>query len=194
MKKTIYLLRHGHTPLTGTYIGSTNCPLSESGIMQVKRLKNSEELNSVTRVIASPLLRCKQTVEILDMAVSTTYEASLQEIDFGRWETKTFAEILKSDPELCSSWLKNPADFTFPDGESIEVFKKRVEQAFNAITTLEDEKVLVVAHGGMIRYLICRFLGLNYKKFNSFKLEVASYAEIEYYQDFAMLAAINKSS
>ncbi len=192
MKKTIYLLRHGHTPLTGTYIGSTNSPLSEKGVDQIKSLKNCDDLKSVTNIIASPLLRCKQTVDNLDLSIATRYEKSLKEIDFGRWEAKTFKDISESDPELVDSWLKKPEEFTFPDGESVAQFKKRVEQAFHIITSLEDTRILVVAHGGMIRYLICRFLGLNYEKFNSFKMDVASYAEIEYYDDFSLLAAINK--
>ena len=194
MKKTIYLLRHGHTTLTGTYTGSTNCPLSDKGVVQVKSLKDCDDFNSVTKVVASPLIRCKQTVQTLNLSVPTTYEKSLQEIDFGNWEAKTFEEISKSDPELCQRWLEQPSNFTFPEGESIDVFKERVEQTFNIITSLKDKKILIVAHGGMIRYLICRFLNLNYEKFNSFKLEVASYAEIEYYDDFALLAAINKKS
>jgi len=57
---------------------------------------------------ASPMQRTRQTVEALQQQGCTmkefVHDVRLREIDFGRWEQKTFAEIVHLDSDLIADW------------------------------------------------------------------------------------------
>ncbi len=163
----LFLARHGEVSGTGAYIGSSDPPLTETGRSQALTLARALPLSPV-RCLCSPLLRARQTAGIVaryhDLAPE--YIADLREIDFGRWEGLTFADIEASEAELVGRWLSDGADFTFPEGENIRSFRRRVCALAPALTALGN--TLVVAHGGVIRALICYFLGLELDEYLSF--------------------------
>ncbi len=163
----LFLVRHGEVSNTGAYIGSSDLPLTEAGRSQALSMARTLP-SSPVRCLCSPLLRARQTAGIVaryhDLAPE--YIADLREIDFGRWEGLTFPDIEASDPELVGCWLSEKADFTFPEGENIKSFRRRVCALAPALTALGD--TLVVAHGGVIRVLICYFLGLELDNYLSF--------------------------
>ncbi len=163
----LFLARHGEVSGTGAYIGSSDPPLTETGRSQALTLARALPLSPV-RCLCSPLLRARQTAGIVaryhDLAPE--YIADLREIDFGRWEGLTFADIEASEAELVGRWLSDGADFTFPEGENIRSFRRRVCALAPALTALGN--TLVVAHGGVIRVLICYFLGLELDEYLSF--------------------------
>lgn len=190
--RKLFLLRHGHTPITGTYVGSTDIELSERGVQQIKNLATCSDFQSVTQVIASPMLRCVQTIENLNLHQPVEYQTDLREIDFGLWEGLTFKEVLALYPEECSQWFAAPNSFRFPQGEAVEEFTARVSKIREILDGYTDQDLLIVAHGGVIRYLICLLLGIPCEKFNQFRLDVAHYAMIELYEDSAVLAKLNR--
>lgn len=190
--RKIYLLRHGHTPITGTYVGSTDCGLSKKGVTQIKEFAKSNRFLSIQHIIASPMLRCVQTVEHLNLDVPVEYHPMLREIDFGLWEGLTFAEVSEQYPEQCQKWFNHPSSFSFPDGESIPSFHDRVHNILPIIKRYNDKDLLVVAHGGVIRHLICLYLGVSFEKFDNLRLDVAHYAMLEFYDDHAVLAQLNR--
>ncbi len=58
---------------------------------------------------------------------------------------------------------KKDPDFVYPDGESFRQMQARSVQCVNAMEGSRKEKcVLLVVHAGVIRGLICHFLGLSY--------------------------------
>ncbi|MFW8601147.1 histidine phosphatase family protein [Desulfobacterota bacterium M19] len=163
----LFLARHGEVSDTGAYIGSSDPPLTETGRSQALSLARALPLSPV-RCLCSPLLRARQTAGIVarhhDLAPE--YIADLREIDFGRWEGLTFPDIEASEAELVGRWLSEGAGFTFPEGENIKSFRRRVCALAPVLTALGD--TLVVAHGGVIRVLICYFLGLELDNYLSF--------------------------
>jgi len=190
--RKIFLLRHGHTPLTGTYVGSTDCELSDLGVEQIKKHTTSADFRSVSQILASPMVRCVQTVEYLGLSQPVEYNGNLREIDFGLWEGLTFQEVSDQYPEKCAEWFDKPNSFRFPQGESIQEFTARVSSIPGDLDKFVDQDLLVVAHGGVIRHLICLLLGLPLDKFNQFRLDVAHYAMIELYEDSAVLSKLNR--
>ncbi len=163
----LFLARHGEVSNTGAYIGSSDPPLTEAGRMQALSLAHALPLSPL-RCLCSPLIRARQTAGIVaryhDLAPE--YIADLREIDFGRWEGLTFPDIEAADAELVGRWLSEKADFTFPEGENIRGFRRRVCALAPALTALGD--TLVVAHGGVIRILICYFMGFELDNYLSF--------------------------
>jgi len=193
MKKTIYLLRHGHTSLTGTYIGSTDCPLSQKGVKQIERHFKNNSFSDLEEVYCSPMLRCRQTAEILNLDHTISFEPLIREIDFGLWEGLGFSEVYQSYPEQCKSWFEKPSDFSFPGGETVTAFTDRMVQFVFKLKKCKSEKILVIAHGGVIRNLICGLLGLPYENFNLFQIDVGTYAVVELYDESGVLTQLNRS-
>lgn len=190
--RKLFLLRHGHTPITGTYVGSTDIELSDLGVEQIRNLATITDFQSVTQVIASPMLRCVQTFEHLKLLQPIEYQEDLREIDFGLWEGLTFQEVLAQYPEECDEWFAKPNSFRFPQGESIVEFTARISNITQLLDRYVDQDLLIVAHGGVIRYLICLLLEIPFEKFNQFRLDVAHYTMIEMYEDSAVLSELNK--
>src|SRR5258705_5901108 len=97
----IYLARHGETAwtVTGQHTGRTDIPLTERGERNARRL--GERLTGLTfaKVLTSPLRRASRTCELAGYAKAAEVDADLMEWDYGRYEGRTSAEILKERPD-----------------------------------------------------------------------------------------------
>ena len=63
----LYLVRHGQTDLNKQHIiqGITNAKLNKNGINQAENLKQEIDKLDIDLVISSPLLRTKETTNII---------------------------------------------------------------------------------------------------------------------------------
>lgn len=189
--KKLYFLRHGATGMQGRYIGATDVSLSPEGREQVGKTGRLLRKKKVARIFCSPLLRCRQTLEELDFAGACQFSELIREIDFGRWEGKDFAEIVHSDQQLVDSWVADPLIFCFPDGESLHSFSRRIALFINELSNAPEDSILVVAHGGVIRHLICLLLGLPVEKYLLFDVEPGSFCSIRLHPEGGVLTGFN---
>jgi alpha-ribazole phosphatase len=189
--KWLYFLRHGDTGLQGRYIGSTDVPITARGKEQVRQTSDLLQGKGITQIICSPLLRCRQTLEQLNLPCACQFNDRLKEIDFGRWEGKNFSEVVKIDKELVDCWVADPDTFSFPGGESLSAFKKRVAAFKNQLETMVEDNILVITHGGIIRYLICLLLGLDSGKYLLFDVEPGCFCSIRLYAEGGVLTGFN---
>lgn len=146
----ILFIRHGATEgnLRRRYIGRTDEPLCEAGVAQVEALR--KQGLSVDKLFVSPLLRARQTAELLFPQMSYTVVDSLAETDFGRFEGKS-ADELSGDPAY-QAWVDAMCLTPIPEGESVADFKTRCCKAFaEVIEAVPDgSRVGFVVHGGVI--------------------------------------------
>ena len=146
----IFFIRHGATEgnLRRRYIGRTDEPLCEAGIAQVKALQKRGL--SVNRLFVSPMLRTRQTADILFPKMHYTVVDGLAETDFGRFEGKS-ADKLSDDPAY-QAWVDAMCLTPIPEGESVTDFKTRCCEAFaETIKNVPDgSRVGFVVHGGVI--------------------------------------------
>ncbi|MEE1282825.1 MAG: histidine phosphatase family protein [Acutalibacteraceae bacterium] len=154
----IHFIRHGSTVADnkGQYIGSTDVPLSQQGIEDLKKYDELYKYPGTPIVYTSPLLRCIQTCNVLYPAIKPTIVSGLAECSFGDWEGKT-ADMLQSEPDF-TAWLANSRDNAPPNGESGIDFTKRICKAFEGIVTnlmnTGETTAVVVTHGGVIMTLM----------------------------------------
>jgi alpha-ribazole phosphatase len=199
MLKRVYLIRHGETEgnATGRFSGSTDLPLTPRGMRQVRRL--SELLPdhllapaAGTWCVASPLLRAQQSAEAVAgrRGLSVSTDADLREMDFGMWEGLTAEEIDARFPGALGQWLAPTDDTAFPEGESLGDFNRRVARVRDRILGQQAEVVLVFAHGGVVRGLICALLGLGAESFWLFDVRPASVARIDVFEGGAVLSEL----
>lgn len=153
--KRVILIRHGATAgnLQGRYIGSTDQPLCEVGIAQAKAAAGLQ----ADRIVVSPMLRARQTAQILFPDQTCLYLEDLRESHFGDFEGKTAEELAEN--EAYRSWVDGGCTGPVPNGESRDVFKNRVCAAFlQAMDAAEEGSTTAfVLHGGCIMAILERF-------------------------------------
>ncbi|WP_417910320.1 histidine phosphatase family protein [Candidatus Electronema sp. PJ] len=190
----LYLLRHGPAAaLPGCLLGSrTDAPLSGQGLLRLNSLIEPH-LQAVETWYCSPLLRARQTLAYLGeqgcQIEHAIYDQRLQEIDFGAWELRTFSEIAAADPARIEAWQRY-TDFTFPEGEAVADFIQRV-QAMLGILSTAGSKVGVVAHGGVIRTMICLALGLPPSMYLLFDVQPAALTILDVFSNGGVLRGLN---
>nr|VFK63901.1 MAG: alpha-ribazole phosphatase [Candidatus Kentron sp. UNK]VFK70745.1 MAG: alpha-ribazole phosphatase [Candidatus Kentron sp. UNK] len=197
--KQLILVRHCEASLQGRYIGRTDPSLTEVGVAHAHRL--ARRLLRLTKastthplpILSSPARRALETVRLATEGIPSVIrrDADLCEIDFGRWEGLHFDEVVKADPELVDEWARGEMDFCFPAGEGIQAFRERVECAGSRMRDGQEEMLLVVSHGGVIRFLVCYFLGLSPQSHRMFEVNPGSITRIRLYDDSAVLAGLN---
>jgi alpha-ribazole phosphatase len=192
MVSRLFLLRHGKTVLAGKFAGSTDVDLSSAGIEQVQSLRPVLARERFEKIFCSPMHRCRQTARLLDLDAEISYAEDLREIDFGLWEGKDFSEIEKNNPESVRHWIEDPEGFCFPEGECRSDFILRVERFKAMLQGSDNEKVLVITHGGVIRHLICSYLGLSFEKYLLFNIHEAEFSTLDCFAEGGVLTGLNK--
>lgn len=156
----VHLIRHGMTEANeqGWYVGTTDLPLSAVGLRDLLNKKQEALYPTATRFYVSPLLRCRQTLEVLYPGCEPTVMPGLAECDFGVWEGKGAAE-LQHDEDF-QRWIAGElADI--PGGEATAEFQKRVMAAFEALVEDAmkhgDTDTVVCTHGGVIMMIMAAY-------------------------------------
>jgi probable phosphoglycerate mutase len=172
----ILLARHAETAwnVEGRHQGqSCDIPLSEIGKAQAMVLGRRLADLEPARALASPLLRARQTAEIVlgDRAAMLRLEPAFMEISHGQWEGRLAAEVRAQDPELQRAWRETPHLVTLPGGESLQDVMNRAWPAFvQACEGLGDqETLLILSHDAVNRVILCRILGLPLSRVWSFR-------------------------
>ena len=144
------ILRHGESEWNalGKWQGQANPPLTIKGQNQAKMAASN--LNDTFDLIAaSDLTRATETARIIanhQLKTDVSLHSELRERAAGPWEGLTRNEIEIKYPGAISKRL-------WPDGyEHDETVLKRVLPILHHFASLH-EKILVVAHGGLIRAL-----------------------------------------
>ena len=147
----IYLIRHGKTAgnLEKRYIGCTDEPLCELGRKELEEKKFDFQ---VEKVFVSPLLRCRETAQIIWKNSEQIIIDDFRECNFGLFENKNYQEL--SDCPQYQKWVDSMGRMPFPHGESKEVFSQRCVKAFSAMVErcrrTGVQRIAVVVHGGTI--------------------------------------------
>ena len=191
MTKRLILVRHAEVELryAGRFVGSSDVPLSDLGLRQAAALARSLRKNRVDQLFASPLRRAVQTAEFLQQDIQI--DPDLREIDFGRWEGRSFQEISASgQQEQIDRWSSFDPTFSFPEGESLGAFVDRIARAADRLANGPDETVVAITHGGVIRAMICRLLGLSPEKFVLFNAKRASITTVDLFDGRGVLAGL----
>ena len=167
-KMWIYLMRHGQTAwnIEGKIQGRTDIPLNEEGIRQAGLLadallkKEAESGRKAAVTYVSPLIRARETARIVAERAGTPVREmdELKERDFGFWEGKTWEEVERGYPEEFHFWEKNPDEGAPSGGESCASCRLRCRRALEQILSQREGDAAVVAHGGILVFLINELL------------------------------------
>lgn len=172
----IAVLRHGITQPNAErrYVSASDVPLLPEAHRALaparRRLAAMRPL-----VYSSDLRRCTETLARVCPSVQrrsgrARLDARLRELDFGRWEGMTYAD-LQSDAQYCA-WLDDMTAVIPPDGEAWQRFADRTAAAWRDMLRaaalrrvagprrrnrgtrrMQPIAMLIVTHGGVLRRL-----------------------------------------
>lgn len=157
VEKKILFLRHGETDWNAQlrYQGSMDIPLNSAGEKQAAvaaaRLKNWVP----DQWAVSPLKRAWRTAEIIAEKCNWNLEPQvldgLREVAFGEWEGRQIGDVIKTYGDVYRRWRDDPGSWTPPGGESLRTVEKRVMDSLKPLLDSQGSRILIVAHGGVIR-------------------------------------------
>jgi probable phosphoglycerate mutase len=157
----LYLIRHGNNPTPGA--AGLDPDLNEIGVAQAHRLGARLTGEGIERIYASNLRRALHTAQIVQVYVPVPLDVrpALREIDMGRLRRQTWAEIEADLPGYHAEWSRHAADLPYPEGECGADVLARALPVVDEILASGVQRAALVVHGGVIRSLLCAFLGLG---------------------------------
>lgn len=146
--KTLLLARHGEAERTGVLLGQTNSPLSERGLEQARALASDWAELGVERLIASRLQRSQDTAKVVgyNLLLEIEVDRRLNELSYGLWDGKPWADIEDSYPETAKRKLQDWWGVTPEGGEAAHDFYARVEAAWRSLVATPESTIAVVGH------------------------------------------------
>lgn len=163
----VHVLRHGEVAeFTRRVVrGQLDVPLSPRGEEESALLAEWFSANEPRPdvVYTSDLVRCRVLGE--DVARRTGCElvvdARLREQHMGAWEGRTWAEITAEEPAAVTAYWADYQRSRPTHGESFADLENRVASWWRDVETAHAGRRIVVAtHIGVIRALVCRWLGV----------------------------------
>ncbi len=154
----LWLVRHGETDWNRElrFQGHLDAPLNALGLQQAQRLGQHLADHSPRPLLASDLLRTRQTAAPLAGQWQTLAlpDALWREQSFGVIEGLNLDEVRERHPEVVEGWRSLDPDFAPEGGESRRQFHARVMQAVQALVARCAQEGLdspvVVSHGGVL--------------------------------------------
>ncbi len=177
----IYLLRHGELVETGVLCGRSDIALSNTGKQQL--IEASQGLVDISQCYSSPLIRCRAFAESYcqQVDISLQITADLKEMDFGDWDGQSYQTLWQPQNSTKNAenaltlgdFWQNPWQCQPPNGETMASFTARIDSFWARLLCQFEQdaqkeqrqcrpkNTLVVSHGGVIRYILAKVLGLQ---------------------------------
>lgn len=160
----LFAIRHTQTTAgQGVCYGQSDVLPNERFQHDIKLIRKQLADYNFDLIYSSPLIRCKLLAENAFPKHSIQYHNDLMELNFGKWEMKSWDVI--SQTEYGIQWMEQFETLPCPEGESYLELKKRV---FNFLESIEKKyqtkNILLVTHAGVIYCLLSILKNLPLKE------------------------------
>jgi len=179
--------------------GWTDSALTVHGTQQARALADRLRTTKLTAIYSSDSPRAIMTAECVGLwhELEVVSTPNLRESSWGEWEGLTADEISGRYPELWPKFVARGQDSSeddadwesttlVPGGESMKDASDRIALALQEIRArhvASAERILVVGHGGSLRFLITNVLGMRAGSARRFHLDNTSLSEIWFKRD-----------
>jgi phosphoserine phosphatase len=193
----LYLIRHADALALGErgITSDEERPLSEVGERQADAAARALQSRGILfdRLFTSPLVRARQTAEILSAGlggIEIVEEPDIAEVLYGRWEGMHYHELI-DDPHYII-YRKSPIEHPTPGGETIpEVQARGVAAVIRAIEEHSGQRIVFVSHGDIVRTVLCHFLKVELQHFHRIRVDNAALSAIQIAGEFAEVKFLN---
>ncbi|MBI5418380.1 histidine phosphatase family protein [Candidatus Poribacteria bacterium] len=194
----VYLIRHGDVTKNNIprYFGISDVELNNDGLKQLDSILNFIRNKQIKCVYSSNLKRTIHMAQAAASALKIEHKIipEFNEINFGKWEGLSFAEIKNKYSEEFESWMEKKLNFSFPAGESLDEVRARVLPKYKEIIFNNSEpEILMILHKSVIKIILCDAL----KSPDSYWFINQDYAAmniIDYFPDSHMISLINETN
>lgn len=146
----IYTIRHGYTNMNKQHLfnGQIDEDINEDGIKDAEKAREKLKNIKFDIIYCSPMLRAKHTCEIVNTNnVPVIFDDRLKERTLGNLDGKSLKEEGLTEEEFYSFFYKSNIE----NFEELPILFKRVHPLLDEIKQKYYDKVLIVAHGGILR-------------------------------------------
>jgi len=160
----IIVVRHGHVEgiRPERFRGRTDLPLTAQGVAEAEATAERVAKDwKAAAIFTSPLKRCVDTGAAIARACGFAASPlpSLIDVDYGRWNWKSYDDARVEDAELFERWFSSPQLVRFPSGESLQDLVARAADALRFVRERHpSETVVLVAHDSVNRALLMQLL------------------------------------
>jgi probable phosphoglycerate mutase len=171
MGLTLYLLRHGQTPMSrdNVFCGSgLNPELTAEGIEMAHAFAAAYKTAKWQAMYVSPLRRAVMTAQpsCAAMGMAMMLRDELKEIGYGKWEGKSIEDVDREFHDDYIKWTADPAWNPPTGGEpAIEIERRTLKVIEEIKDKYDDGNVLIVSHKATIRIILCSLLGIDVGRF-----------------------------
>lgn len=159
----LYFARHGESEANVLrIISNRGLPhgLTEKGQQQAFALAHSIKDVPIAAIFASPILRARQTADILADELGLSYQVAdaLREYDCGVLEGHSDEESWEQYREIANDWIANKNWQRKPDqGESFLDIQNRFLPFIMELVQAEldeSQNIILIGHGGLFRMML----------------------------------------
>ncbi len=167
--------------------------MSSAGLGEAEIVADLLGTEPVAAVYSSPRERAWYTArEIADrFGVKVSIAEGLDEVDFGEWAGKTFAEL--EDDSAWTQWNERRGSARARGGESMA---EAVDRAIAAVEQIArehaEQTVVAVSHCDVIRGIIAHVLGLPLDNLLRFDVDPASVSRLRFGSWGSRVTSINE--
>jgi len=156
--RTVWLIRHAESEwnAAGRWQGQRDPALSERGREQAQRLAVSLADAQLEAIVASDLVRARETAAIVGgaLGVAPHLDARLRERDLGYWSGLTSVEIIARWPRDLARLRQRDLELQPGGGESLRALHARVAEFVAVLSAWPgDGPLAIVTHAGILRAL-----------------------------------------
>lgn len=160
----ILLIRHGHVEgiKPERFRGRAELPLTQRGVSEVRAV--ARRIASAWRpvkVYTSPMQRCIETGHAIAKACGVESQVidQLNDIDYGAWQSRSYEEIEKAEPQLFAAWFATPHLVRLPNGESLQDMVARTADALRLVLDRHvEDTVVLIGHTSVNRALLVQLV------------------------------------
>lgn len=170
----IAFIRHGQTEWNARHLlqgSNREIDLNEKGVEQVQSAAEglARAGYAFDRVYVSPYRRARHSAEVLCSVLGgeASVDDRIREMDFGEYEGTPYLDGGYVDNNIRAAF-ESPLDYVPQGGETYEAVLSRIRDFLDSeLKPLEGlvERVLVVAHGGVLHAVVTTILGLGVERF-----------------------------
>jgi broad specificity phosphatase PhoE len=200
----LLLIRHGETEWsrTGRHTGRTDIPLTDVGRQEALATARTLVGWQIDHVYSSPLLRARETAELVAPRGHVVLDDTLVEWDYGSYEGETTPQIRTRVPDW-SIWTHEivGGETVTEVGERADRFIARFdcdvddartdEASPNDGSRHEAGTGVVFAHGHLLAVMIARWCGLSAVEGRRFALATATVSLLGWHREDRVIRAIN---
>lgn len=163
----ICIVRHGETDWNkrGVLQGWLDVPINDLGRRQAHALAQSLEGAGLSAVWCSPLIRARETADIVTKQLKLPppfVHAGIKEKNFGAVQGIPKHELAELNPALLEQIIRRNPAAEFAGGETMDEFADRVLAAFDEIDKHSGaNRVLVITHGWVMDVITRHIHGLE---------------------------------